>query len=312
MDDPPATPPATPPAAPSAAPSAARSTPPRDARPGPFRPVATARVAAAVVRQIEELILQGVLRPGERLPPERELAERLDVSRPTLRDALADLEKRGLVAARRGAGAFVAEVLGSAFAPPLIELFATHESALYDYLAFRRDLEGMAAARAAVHATATDRAVIAAAFARLEAAHGTPGGESARGAKGGQSTRSAPDAKRAEEEAARLDADFHMTVVEAAHNVVMLHMMRSMLELLRRGVFYNRDRLFAVRATRDALLAQHRAIADAVIGGDEGGARAAVEAHLDYVAAHMRDAARRDRLEAVAALRLAADKGARG
>lgn len=259
-------------------------------RSSPFRPVETARIAAAVVRQVEELILQGVLRPGERLPPERELAAMLDVSRPTLRDALGELESRGLVNARRGAGVFVAEVLGSAFAPPLIELFATHDLALYDYLAFRRDLEGMAAERAAAHATDTDREVIAAAFARLEAAH------SARGA---------------EEEAAARDADFHMAVVEAAHNVVMLHMMRSMFELLRRGVFYNRDRLFALRATRDALLEQHRAIKDAVIEGRPAEARAAVEAHLDYVAAHMREVGRRSRLEAVAALRLAAAPGAK-
>ena len=102
-----------------------------------------------------------------------------------------------------------------------------------------------------------------------------------------------------------------MTVVEAAHNVVMLHMMRSMFELLRRGVFYNRDRLFALRATRDALLEQHRAIANAVIEGRPPEARAAVEAHLDYVAAHMREVKRRNRLEAVAALRLAATTGAR-
>lgn len=249
----------------------------------PFRPVRQERVAAAVVRQVEELILQGVLHPGERLPPERELAAMLDVSRPTLRDALAELEGRGLVCARRGAGVYVAEVLGSAFAPPLIELFATHDAALYDYLAFRRDLEGMAAERAAAQGTEGDRAVISAAFARMEAAH----------------------ERGSAEEEARRDADFHMAVVEAAHNVVMLHMMRSMLELLRRGVFYNRDRLFSLRATREILLEQHRAIHDAVVEGRPAAARAAAEAHLDYVASHMREIGRRDQLEAVAALRLA-------
>ena len=255
-----------------------------------FAPVAPERVSAAVIRQVEELILQGVLRPGQRLPAERELAGALDVSRPTLREALAELERRGLVVARRGAGVFVAEVLGSAFAPPLIELFATHEAALYDYLAFRKDLEGLAAERAATQATDTDRAAIAAAFARMEAAHG----------------------RRSAEEEARRDADFHMAVVEAAHNVVMLHMMRSMFELLRRGVFYNRDRLFALRATREALLAQHRDIRDAVVEGRPEAARAAVAAHLDYVAAQMREVGRRDRLEAVAALRLAAAEREKG
>ncbi|SET23298.1 FCD domain-containing protein [Oceanicella actignis] len=249
----------------------------------PFRPVQTEKTAAAVVRQVEELILQGVLRPGDRLPAERELARRLAVSRPTLREALAELESRGLTATRRGAGVFVADVLGQAFAPPLIELFATHDQALYDYLSFRRDLEGLAAARAAAQATEGDRAVIARVFARMEAAH----------------------ARRNPDEEARLDAEFHMAVVEAAHNVVMLHMMRSMFELLRRGVFYNRDALFALRPARDALLEQHRAIRDAVLAGRPDEARAAVEAHLDYVAAMMREVGRRASLEQVARLRLA-------
>ena len=57
----------------------------------PFRPVRSEKLSGAVVRQIEELILRGILRPGERLPPERELAERLDVSRPSLRDAISQV-----------------------------------------------------------------------------------------------------------------------------------------------------------------------------------------------------------------------------
>ena len=252
----------------------------------PFRPVAARKVSAEVTRQVEELILQGVLRPGDRLPGERELSAALEVSRPTLREALADLEARGLLATRRGAGVFVADVLGSAFAPPLIELFSSHETALRDYLAFRRDLEGLAAERAAAQATDADRAVIGAAFARMAEAH----------------------ARRDPAREARLDADFHMSIVEAAHNVVMLHMMRSMLELLRRGVFYNRETLFALEGERDALLEQHRAIRDAVLSGEGGAARRAVEAHLDHVAARLGEIARRDRLEEVARLRL--DHGA--
>ena len=240
----------------------------------PFRRIEAEKVSAAVVRQVEELILQGVLRPGDRLPAERDLAARLDVSRPTLREAVAELEARGLLVARRGAGVFVADVLGEAFA---------HDAALYDYLSFRRDLEGLAAARAATQATDTDREVIAAVFARMEAAH----------------------ARRSPDEESRLDADFHMAVVEAAHNVVMLHMMRSMFELLRRGVFYNRDSLFAMRSTRDALLDQHRAIRDAVIEGRPDDAREAVESHLDFVAARMREVGRRSALDEVARLRLA-------
>lgn len=247
----------------------------------PFQKIIPERVADAITRQIETLILRGVLRPGERLPAERDLAAKLGASRPSLRDALAEMEARGLIVTRPGAGVYVAEVLGSAFAPPLIALFATHDEALFDYLAFRRDLEGMAAERAARFATETDHTVISAVFKKIEKAHKIHN----------------PD------EEARLDADFHMAIVEAAHNVVMLHMMRSMFELLRQGVFYNRQLLFDVRDTRELLLDQHRAIHDAILARNPVAARSAVEDHLGFIEAAMRDQIRANAQEEVAMLR---------
>lgn len=248
----------------------------------PFSPIRAEKVSTAVRRQVETLILQGVLRPGERLPPERELAAQMDVSRPTLRDALAELEARGLIVVRPGGGAFVAEVLGSAFSPPLIELFATLDLALFDYIDFRRDLEGLAAARAAERATEADKEVIRSVFQRMLEAH---------------------DQKNPEKEA-EIDADFHMAIFEAAHNVVMLHMARSLYELLRRGVFYNRRVTYAEQDSRDSLLAQHRAIHDAVLSGDPAAARAEVEAHMDYIRLHLAAANRVRSREEVAKLRL--------
>ena len=70
----------------------------------PFQKVTPEKLSTAIVRQIELLILRGILRPGERLPSERELSESLGVSRPSLRDAVADLQERGLLTARAGAG----------------------------------------------------------------------------------------------------------------------------------------------------------------------------------------------------------------
>ncbi len=229
----------------------------------PFRKVESERLSAAVVRQIELLILRGILRPGDRLPGERDLAERLGVSRPSLRDALADLQARGLLTARAGAGVYVAEVLGSVFSDALVQLFATHEEAVVDYVAFRRDLEGIAAERAAGEGSDTDLAVVDTVFRKMEAAH----------------------TKRDPSDEARLDAEFHLAIIEAAHNVVMLQLMRAMFDLLRAGVFYNRQTMFRQRTTRAMLLEQHRAINAAVQARDPARARAAVEAHLDYVAA---------------------------
>ena len=227
----------------------------------PFRPVQSEKLSSAVIRQIEQLILRGVLRPGERLPAERELSERLGVSRPSLREAVADLQDRGLLVSRAGAGIFVADVLGSAFSEALIDLFARHDEAVFDYLSFRRDMEGLAAERAARLGTDTDLKVIDTLFRHMEAAH----------------------KKRDPSDEARLDAEFHLAIIEASHNVIMLHMMRSMYQLLREGVFYNRTIMFRQRTTRSTLLGQHRAINDALQARNPEAARAAVEAHLDYV-----------------------------
>ena len=105
----------------------------------PFRPVASEKLSSAVVRQIEELILRGILRPGERLPSERDLADRLKVSRPSLRDALGALQGQGLLSARPGAGVYVADVLGSSFSPALRDLMSRHDQAVFDYLDFQYD-----------------------------------------------------------------------------------------------------------------------------------------------------------------------------
>ena len=248
----------------------------------PFQRVTPERLATSVVRQIELLVLRGILRPGEKLPGERELAERLGVSRPSLREALAELQDRGLLTARAGSGIFVAEVLGSAFSPALVRLFASHSEALFDVVAFRRDIEGLAASRAARLGSDTDLSVVAAIFSKMEAAH----------------------QRRDPAEEARLDAEFHLAIIEASHNVILLHMMRSMFELLREGVFYNRQVMFAQRMTRTALLDQHRAINAAIQDRDEDMARAAVEAHMDFIAAALNEQQIATKNEGIAKQRL--------
>jgi GntR family transcriptional repressor for pyruvate dehydrogenase complex len=114
----------------------------------------------------------------------------------------------------------------------------------------------------------------------------------------------AAHAKRDPSDEAALDAQFHMAIIEASHNVVMLHMMRSMYDLLREGVFYNRQAMFRQRTTRDQLLDQHRAINAAVQARDPAGARAAVEAHLTYVIESLTESRAAERHEAVARQRL--------
>jgi GntR family transcriptional regulator, transcriptional repressor for pyruvate dehydrogenase complex len=253
----------------------------------PFHKVRPEKLSQTVIRQIELLILRGILRPGERLPSERELSERMDVSRPSLREAVSDLQDRGLLVARPNAGIYVADVLGSAFAPALVDLFSRHDEAVFDYIAFRRDMEGLAAERAARLASDTDLMVINAICEKMEAAHG----------------------KRDPSDEAALDAEFHMAIIEASHNVVMLHMMRSMFDLLRQGVFYNRQMMFKARTTREALLDQHVAINAALQARDPTAARSAVEAHLTFVETALNEQIRAERNESIARQRLEHEQG---
>ncbi|WP_460275592.1 FadR/GntR family transcriptional regulator [Celeribacter sp. ULVN23_4] len=249
----------------------------------PFQKINAEKLSATVVRQIELLILRGILRPGERLPSERDLAERLGVSRPSLREAIGELSNKGLLESRASAGVFVADVLGSAFSPALVSLFASHDEAVFDYVSFRRDMEGLAAERAAKMASDTDLKVIDTIFEKMVAAH----------------------PKRNPSEEARLDAEFHLAIIEASHNVIMLHMMRSMFDLLREGVFYNRSVMFKQRTNRAQLLDQHRAINEALQAREPEAARAAVTRHLDYVEEALQDQQKFEQNEEIARLRYA-------
>jgi len=241
----------------------------------PFERVPQEKLSTGVVRQIEELILRGLLRPGERLPSERDLSERLGVSRPSLREALSDLQDRQLLVGKAGAGVYVADDLAGTFPEALVSLFATHNAAVFDYLDFRKDMEGLAADRAARFGSDTDLRVVDSIFRKMEAAH----------------------QKRNPTDEAQLDADFHLAIIEASHNIILLHMMRSMFQLLKEGVFYNRSIMFKQRLTRDHILDQHRAINDALQARDSEAARAAVASHMDFVRQALKDQQKADENE---------------
>lgn len=244
----------------------------------PFHKVQSEKLALAVVRQVELFILRGVLRPGERLPSERELSERMGVSRPSLREAIGILHQRGLITSKPGSGIYVSAEIGAHYPPALTRLFSDHEEAVFDYIAFRRDIEGIAAERAARLGSETDLKVVDAIFRKMEAAHG----------------------KRNPTEESELDAEFHMAIIEASHNVVLLHMMRGMFDLLSEGVFFNRQIMFKQRTTRDMLLDQHRSINVAIQARDPEAARAAVGAHLTFVEEALTAQRKADRNEEIA------------
>ena len=247
-----------------------------------FRRIEHNRTADAVIHQIEEHILAGVMRSGDKLPGERELARMFDISRPVLRDAIKSLEERGLVVTRHGEGSFIADITGTVFSDAVVALFHKHPSATADYIEFRREVEATAAALAAKRATAADRTILSRTFEAMLAAH---------------------DRQDFDEEA-RIDVEFHNVIGECTHNLTFVHTLRSCYRLLTSGVFFNRSRVYGFPGARERLLDQHRAIYEAIMEANPQQARRAASAHMEYVDECVREIERLGEWEEIAALRL--------
>ena len=227
------------------------------------------RLSDTITDQIEDLIASGKLRPGDRLPAERDLAQQLHVSRPSLREALLVLESRGLLQARRGGGFSVTDVTAPTITDPLVHLLQRHPETVDDILELRHGLECVAAEFAALRATEADgkrlREIVSAMKRRRGAVDPLE------------------DTDR--------DVDFHMAVAEASHNVALVHVMRGIFNLMRINMLRSREAL-CHQAENVALLdEQHAQIAKAIAARDPVAARAAANIHLGFVQASLREAA---------------------
>ena len=228
-------------------------------------PLQQRRLSDDIVERIETLILEGSLRPGERLPAERALAEDFGVSRPSLREAIQKLVARGLLISRHGGGTFVSDSLGSSFRDPMLELLENNPEAQRDLIEFRHTLEGACAYYAALRSTDLDRQRLKAAFERVQDCYLQQGRVS-----------------RSEE--GRTDALFHLAIAEASHNAVLLHTIRSLFDLLEHNVVTNIGGMLPLGSVvRDRLLAQHEALYRAIVDGRADDARRKASEHLDYV-----------------------------
>jgi len=187
------------------------------------------------------------------------MAAHLDVSRPVLREALKTLEEKGLLVASESGGRIVAE-LATSVTDPLMLLLEQRKDMAEDYLELRGVLEQIAASLAAQRATEVDRKALEDCAEEIEAAHAS-----------GDATQEA-----------EADLKLHMIVYEASHNIVLLHMMRALSKMLRKGVFLNRLKLYALPEVRAILRDQHLSIIDTILAGDAQKAGEAAKAHMTY------------------------------
>ena len=123
-----------------------------------FQKVKQKRIFHEVADQIEEAVVSGLLKPGEKLPAERELVGRFDISRRTLREALRIVEQKGLIEIKIGSrgGAFVKDLTTAPISESLALLIRSKKISLRELAEFRVDIESLVAAKAARQATKED------------------------------------------------------------------------------------------------------------------------------------------------------------
>lgn len=223
------------------------------------------RLSDTIVEQLETMILEGALKPGEKLPAERTLAEQFGVSRPSLREAIQKLIAKGSLISRQGGGNYISKNFGSSFSDPLLPLLETHPEAHHDLLEFRHTLEADCAYYAALRATDVDRNHLETTFTELMTCYSN-------------------DSKAGRAEEAAADARFHLAIAEASHNVVLLHTMRGLFNLLESSVLANIDGMHVVKEpTRQALIDQHRDLFNAIMQANADEARRIAGNHIRYV-----------------------------
>ena len=236
-----------------------------------FRPPAI-RLADTVAAELEKRILEGSLKPGDRLPAERNLALDLSVSRPSLREAIQKLVSKGLLSTRHGGGTFVTDRLEAHFADPWQDLVKGHPLLHRDLLEFRQMLESEAARLAADRSTDVDIKRLDAVYSKLAEVYAS------------------------DDLAACIDADvaFHQVIAEAAHNVLIGHLSASLMRVIHGHVSTNLGHLHARPQRWDQLKAQHRAIWQAIREGKPQDAAQAARGHIEFVRQSMEDNAREE------------------
>ena len=223
-------------------------------------PIKQTKLSDTIVAHFEQMIVDGRLRAGQKLPSERQLAQQFNVSRPSLREAIQKLEAKGVVERRQGGGTYVVNTVNEQLTQPLFELLAKHPESQFDLLEFRHALEGISSFYAALRGTKAD-------LERIE--------ESIKGIVQSQSA----------EINEQVDAlvEFYHRIAEASHNVILVHVVQGMQELLAENIRQNLEIIGSRKELLEKLNQHRQQLVSAIVDGQPEQARDACHQHLAYI-----------------------------
>jgi GntR family transcriptional regulator, transcriptional repressor for pyruvate dehydrogenase complex len=232
----------------------------------PVRPVRKKSVPEEIIKEIRSLIDEGYLVPGSKLPGERELAQMMNVSRPSLREALKVLSLLGVIVNRPGSGTFLSSASDQWPIEPFSILFLLKKSTLFEIFDARKILEGGVAALASNRRTDEDLKAMEEKLEKMRLNIGS------------------------QEKYAKYELEFHRTIIETAGNRVIADLMEKLYQLLKetRARIYQKYS-FKIRAYREEDFKNHMIIYNAIKGGDALRASKAMAAHLVNFEKRLRD-----------------------
>lgn len=205
---------------------------------------------------IQEMITTQRIQVGERLPPERELSQLLDVNRSTIREAIGLLQERGLVQMKAGSGTYVIHMPPDTVGQAIKRFFVSRNCSQSDFMAVRLVLEPEIAALAASKATAEDLTRLADALGRMETAWPSEDDDAYTSA----------------------DVDFHYSLAVASHNDLFIAISSGIGALMKLWI----DTTFRLAKHEDSFWL-HREVYRSVLDRDPGRAREAMRAHLEGI-----------------------------
>ena len=202
-----------------------------------FKEIAPVRLYESVIEQIMNLIKNNKLKPGDKLPPERELAEKLSISRNSLREAFRVLELRGLIKSKPGGGRFIREIRENGHNNTENIILSLEKSSILELLEAREIFEVKIAKIAAQKATPEDIELIEEALNKINEEEEL---------KHGKETES--------------DTEFHLAIANASHNFVFVNIIKLHLDLLKE----TRGKTWKITGRREKQYQEHQAILQAI------------------------------------------------
>jgi GntR family transcriptional repressor for pyruvate dehydrogenase complex len=227
-----------------------------------FTPIKNTTVSEKIVEQIKEMLLSGNLNKGDKLPSERQLAETLQVSRSSVREALKELEMMGLIEVKQGEGNFIKENFEDILFEPFSTIFLIKESNEKEILELRNIIEKGTVSLAAERITKEELEDL-------------------------RNILDAAEKSNSEEELAELDIIFHYKISQASKNFLLQSILNAVSSLIETSIKDIRKNILIKEEHKEIIKKQHLNIYNALEKNDPKAAEIAMANHIYFVNSQM-------------------------